>query len=105
MGRCLSETRDGFPEMLVEQFREIFERYAVVFRRILPELTREEVTMRILFMAGVMSHTIMNLDKLQIAHGDPAAIPGSEELLHQMVQFSSAGFQAGHQEEEERDAQ
>ena len=66
--------------------------FGAAFRQSLPGLSPQDVTMRMMFMAGAMAHTILNMDKLAAFHGRRMAEPSTESLVRQMVDFVSGGF-------------
>ena len=99
LGRCMLETREGVSSEILEEFREVIDRFGVAIRRCVPQLSPQDVTMRMMFMAGSMVHTILNLDKLEAFHGKQFAQPSTERLIKQLVEFVSAGL-PGFKEEE-----
>ena len=92
IGRCMLDGRQSVSRELVEEFREVVERFGAAFGRCLPRLTPAEVTMRMMFMAGAMAHTILNIDKIAAFHGSSMVVPPTEELVRQMVDFVASGF-------------
>jgi AcrR family transcriptional regulator len=92
IGRCMLDSRQSVSVSLVAEFREVVEKFGAAFGRCLPHLTSAEVTMRMMFMAGAMVHTILNIDKLAVFHGSALVVPPTEELVRQMVEFVASGF-------------
>ncbi|MGK0187084.1 MAG: AcrR family transcriptional regulator [Verrucomicrobiales bacterium] len=92
MGRCMLETREDIASILIKEFREVVDAFNLAFRKSLPDLKPQEVTMRMMFMAGAMAHAILNIDKLAGFHGKRMAEPSTESLVRQMVDFIAGGF-------------
>ncbi|MCB1097687.1 MAG: TetR family transcriptional regulator [Verrucomicrobiae bacterium] len=92
MGRCMLETREDISAVLLEEFREVVDSFSAAFRKSLPHLTPQDVTVRMMFMAGAMAHTILNIDKLAAFHGRKMAEPSTDKLIRQMVDFVGGGF-------------
>lgn len=94
LGRCMLETRRDVSEALLKEFRPVYDAFAEAFRCSLPHLSAQEITMRMMFMAGAMAHSTLNLERFAAIHGRPSAA-STEVLLRQMVEFAAAGFAAG----------
>jgi len=92
--RTFSEPDEDFRDIVLEQFREIRERFSVAFSRALPGLPREELFWRFHFMVGSMVHTAgLGFVATRISDGlcDPSDVAG---LTDRLVNFLSAGLRA-----------
>ena len=94
MSRCLAEGTDRFPEVLIKQFTEVIARFVSEMSRTLPGVPAEIHQLRILFMAGAMSHALFNFDKLGPAAGTRARRPDMATLKAEMIAFIATGFSA-----------
>ena len=92
MGRCMLETREDLSAVLIKEFRDVVDAFSAGFRKSLPHLTPQDVTVRMMFMAGAMAHTILNIYKLAEFHGKRMAEPSTDKLIRQMVDFVAGGF-------------
>ena len=93
IGRCMIDSKQAVSATLVAEFREVIDRFGAAFGRCLPQLGPEEVTMRMMFMAGAMAHTILNVDRIAVFHGRRMEVPETDDLVRQMVRFVAGGFQ------------
>ena len=93
MSRCLAESIDRFPDVLIKQFTEVIARFVAEMSRSMPEVPPEVHQLRILFMAGAMSHSLFHFDKLATAAGNETPTD-METLKSEMVSFIAAGLSA-----------
>ena len=94
MSRCLAEGTDRFPEVLIAQFTEVIARFVSEMSRTLPGVPAEIHQLRILFMAGAMSHALFNFDKLGPAAGPRTRPPDMATLKAEMIAFIATGLSA-----------
>ena len=94
MSRCLAESTDRFPEVLIKQFTEVIARFVKEMSRTMPKVSPEVHQLRILFMAGAMSHALFHFDKLATATGSTAPPPDMDTLKTEMVNFIATGLGA-----------
>jgi AcrR family transcriptional regulator len=94
LGHASSEPSEQISRMFYEQFREVGERFQHALRRSLPELTREEVFWRLMFMVGSMAHTLAVSKKICRMFLDTSDTPDAETLMEHMVPFLVAGMRA-----------
>jgi len=94
MSRCLAEGTDRFPDVMIKQFTEVIARFVGEMSRTLPEVAAEIHQLRILFMAGAMSHALFNFDKLGPAAGPGAKTPDMATLKAEMIAFIAGGLSA-----------
>ena len=69
-------------------------RFVAEMSRIAPEIPAEVHQLRILFMAGAMSHSLFHFDKLASATGNTASKPDMATLKSEMVNFIATGLSA-----------
>ncbi len=94
MGRIYSEPGEYLRNLVVSQFRAVFERFGMALARSLPDLPRAELMWRLQFTIGAMVHTIA--DPAHVAHisgglCDPSDVDG---VGRQLVKFVAAGLEA-----------
>lgn len=100
MGRMMSERGYCLPKSVEPMFQQMAVRFSDAFQRAVPGLTEQESLWRMHFSFGVLTHTLMHRDTLHQISAGRAGNPGMEELLEQVVEFSTAGFGAGQGERE-----
>lgn len=92
--RTFSEPDESYRGIILEQFRDILERFTAAFTRALPGLSREEFFWRFHFMVGAVVHTAgLGFLAQRLSNGlcDPADLDG---LTTKLVRFLSAGLEA-----------
>jgi AcrR family transcriptional regulator len=105
MGRAHSESREFFRERIARQFGGIFQRFNIVFRRLLPDLPPEELFWRMHFVVGAMAHTMahtLTLRDLVEAFSVKDLKPPSKEItgkdadevLSRLIRFAAAGLRS-----------
>ena len=94
MSRCLAESVDRFPDVLIKQFTEVIARFVAEMSRTMPDVAPEVHQLRILFMAGAMTHSLFHFDKLASAVGNTTPPPDMETLKREMVNFIATGLSA-----------
>jgi len=94
MSRCLAESIDRFPNVLIKQFTEVIARFVGELARTIPGASPEVLQLRILFMAGAMSHALFHFDKLATAAGSTTEKPDMATLRSEMVNFIATGLSA-----------
>lgn len=57
VGQAFSEPGEGIRKILIEQFREVIERFTAALSSALPHLPKDEIFWRFHFMVGAMVHT------------------------------------------------
>lgn len=91
IGRTHSETNDNIRSMFMDQFKETLPRFAETFQRALPDLSAEDVRMRMFFMVGAMAHSMAMSHKVEWLPEGKVALGNLGEAL---VQFTTAGMRA-----------
>lgn len=93
MGRAFMEPVEEVRQVLIEEFREMVDRFLAAFARLLPHLSQAERTWRFHFVAGAMAHTIGCGQLLQRYSGiDCSTDP--DEALRILISFLAAGLRA-----------
>lgn len=94
LGRSLSEPTGELRSTLVEEFREVGERFTQEISRALPGVPQEEIVWRFHFMVGALAHTvaaeymvIQRLECLRLNREDDASI-----IAERLVDFLLAGW-------------
>jgi AcrR family transcriptional regulator len=90
MGRMYGEGL--MPSLAEKHFHTVKTRFSTAFGRALPNLTPEELALRIQFMVGAMAHCMFAVPQ---AH-KPCSIPRNDsgKLLRELVAFLSGGLRA-----------
>lgn len=94
VGRALAEPGDRVRELVLEELREVIERFTAAFARALPGVPRREILWRFHFMVGAMAHTAAGADLAAAFSGgvcDPGDVAG---LRRRLGQFLTAGWKA-----------
>ena len=94
MSRCLAESIDRFPDVLIKQFTEVIARFVGEMSRTMPDVAPEVHQLRVLFMAGAMSHALFHFDKLASATGTTTPPPDMATLKSEMLNFIATGLSA-----------
>ena len=81
--------------LLHEEFSEVIERFVGALARVLPDLPREQVFFRLLFVAGVMAHTMLNVEKLGLFMGGALEKPDLDRVFDEMLEFAERGCASG----------
>lgn len=89
IGRMHVETSDKIREMFIEQFKDVIHRFTFAIRRVFPELSLEEVRLRLFFVVGAMAHTLVWSQKINWFLENE----NTEMLINEtLVQFATAGM-------------
>jgi AcrR family transcriptional regulator len=92
MGRAFMEPGEEVKQVLMEEFREMVDRFLAAFGRLLPHLPEAERMWRFHFVAGAMAHTIGCGQLLQKYSGIDCSNP--DEALRILISFLAAGLRA-----------
>jgi hypothetical protein len=95
LGRTLSEPTHEVQALLVEEFREMAERFSAALRQIFPDAPQEELVWRFHFMVGALAHTVAGrhlvsprLECLELPERSDV-----ETLARRLVDFLQSGWQ------------
>jgi AcrR family transcriptional regulator len=93
-GRTMSQRDDRILRLFTGQFRTIIQRFSEALARALPNLDRNEVVWRMLFVVGAMAHTMALSDKLPVITGGACDPSDVEATVRRLVPFLAAGMRA-----------
>jgi len=95
LGRTLFEPTGELRSTMVEEFREVGERFTLELSRALPGVPQEEIVWRFHFMVGALAHTVAarymvshRLERLNLHEEDDA-----ETITARLVSFLDSGWQ------------
>lgn len=98
VGRAFSRPSEGVRSLLLEEFREVKERFWSALGTALPHLDRSDIFWRFQFLIGAMAHTAAcdDLPELAAAAGAPAACRNDEPTLltEQLLAFLEGAMRA-----------
>jgi AcrR family transcriptional regulator len=94
IGRTHSETNDKMRGLFFELFEEVFRRFAGAFHRVLPDLSTDEVRVRMMFVIGAMAHTLALSHKVPWLSEKIDQKPFNEMVLANLILFASEGMRA-----------
>jgi AcrR family transcriptional regulator len=95
MGRMFGESRELFPEAVMEQFGGLMERFRRAFSKALPGVPDETLYWRIHFMTGATIHTMAHWDLLHRITQGRCGSPEPEQVLSRCIRFVAAGMREG----------
>jgi AcrR family transcriptional regulator len=81
-------------ELRLELFAPVISRYIDALERLLPDRSREAVTVDFQFFIGVMVHVMSGKTRLTWESAGPPSIP-DDQILERMISFATAGLRAG----------
>jgi len=94
MGRAFADPEERVRTILLDEFREVKERFTTVLAVILPHLSKEELFWRFHFMIGAMAHTAAGsffVDRHAGGIVDPSDVEG---ISLNLVNFLAAAMRA-----------
>ena len=92
MGRVVGERPYEFPEVIMNQFREIAERFIPGFMAAVPGLSREDALWKIHFSFGVLSSTLMHGELLRQISENTIGDEDLETTFTRVIDYCEAGF-------------
>lgn len=92
MGRVVGERPYEFPEVIMNQFREIAERFIPGFMMAVPGLAREDALWKIHFSFGVLSSTLMHGELLKQVSENTIGDEDLETTFTRIIDYCEAGF-------------
>jgi AcrR family transcriptional regulator len=92
MGHVHSDVNAGLAQMVLEDMRQMIERFITATRRAMPSLTPGDIFWRAHFATGAMVHTATASGLLQAFSGGHCRVESAEELSCLLVAFISGGF-------------
>jgi AcrR family transcriptional regulator len=94
IGRLFVEPGDLFERVYSENLAAVLSRFMAAISRALPEIPVVELYWKFLFSAGVFSHTVAGLRKIETISGGQCDTSDVEGLLERLVVYVAAGFRA-----------
>ena len=94
LGRILSNPNLYVDRMYKRHFALVFERFGVALGRALPDLSRQELLWRQLFMVGTMTHLMALGQILPALTGGVCDMTDRGAVVGHAVRFLAAGFRA-----------
>jgi len=94
IGRLYSEPVESLSQLYEEQFGEVFRRFSAALVRALPELTMTELYWRLQFTIGMLTHTLMAGERLQLCTEGLCDPDEADAIVERMVRFASAGMRS-----------
>ena len=95
VGRAYADPAPFIRHFLSEQYAEMIGRYKEAFHKVLPQLSRQELSWRLHFVMGALSYTLAGTDALRLfAQLAPADKDNDELLLQRLAPFLVAGLKA-----------
>jgi hypothetical protein len=78
--------------IFVKHLKEVIRRFRAAIQGALPGVPEPELTWRMHFAIGVMAHTMVGLDKMEIFTGGQYRAGPNEPSVESMVNFMAAGL-------------
>jgi AcrR family transcriptional regulator len=78
--------------LLVKHLQNVIPRFRGAVRRALPDLPEVELIWRLHFAVGVLAHTMVGIDKLQVLTGGQYKPGPNEPSVESVVNFMAAGM-------------
>ncbi len=94
IGRTHSETNEKIQGLFFQLFEEVVQRFTEAFHRALPDLSVDEVRLRMHFVIGAMAHTLALSHKVPWLSEKIHHQSTSGEVLENLIQFASQGMRA-----------
>ena len=93
--RCMNEQTWEMPDEDRDRIRATVGRFSKMLHGLLPDITDEQLFLRLTFSIGTMLHTLMNSHltaKVRLMPGPP---PDQEEVYQAMLDYATHGFTGG----------
>jgi AcrR family transcriptional regulator len=94
VGRLYAESGERFFQMIKKHFASIAQRFAAALHKACPELSEAELRWRFHCMAGVMAHTLLHWDHMEVLTDAKANEHDVNVVMDRLVRFLAAGFRA-----------
>jgi AcrR family transcriptional regulator len=93
LGRVLTESND-LKVIILQQFREVQQRYFSALQRTLPDLPLIDLTWRVHFLIGAMAHTLALPDQITPPCSTEKFATTDTNLMQRLIDFTAAGLRA-----------
>jgi AcrR family transcriptional regulator len=94
MGRCLSEPPAYSEKYIYPLFEEIIERFNAAVARALPDLSHEEIFMRVAFVAGTLHYALHMWSRPDCKPFDRLKRLEPGELIRELIAFGAGGLRS-----------
>jgi AcrR family transcriptional regulator len=94
VGRLYAESGEHFFQMIKKHFATVAMRFAAALQKACPELSEEELRWRFHCMAGVMAHTLLHGNLVEVFAEKKSKHPDVRVVMDRLVRFLAAGFRA-----------
>lgn len=96
MGRALAEPADDLRSLIVDEFKEVIERFTQALARALPAIPPQEIAWRFHFMVGAMAHTVAAgyLVEKRLEHLGIKDPQDPETVTQRLVSFLESGWRS-----------
>lgn len=81
--------------LFMKHLKDVIARFRVAIKTALPGIPEPELTWRMHFAIGVMAHTMVGLDKMEMFTGGQYRAGPNEPSVASMVNFMAAGLRGG----------
>lgn len=92
LARAVQEPGAGSRELVLQEFQEVIARFTAALTRALPQVTREEILWRILFMIGSLSFTAGLGFLVEHFAGGPTSAGDPQPVIDRLVTFLTGGM-------------
>ncbi len=97
LGRALYEPGSYLTPLFKDELEPVLTRFTQALRRVLPELSDEELFWRIHFAGGAMAYTLAQTHRLELISKGACDVNDSEAITKRLVEFIAAGMRGEHQ--------
>ena len=94
IGRTHSETNEKIQGMFFKLFEGVIQRFTEAFHGALPELSADDVKLRMFFVIGAMAHTLALSQKVPWLSEKVHHQSAGGEVLENLIQFAAEGMRA-----------
>jgi len=96
LGRALADPANDLRSLIVEEFKEVIERFTQALAQALPSIPPQEIAWRFHFMVGAMAHTVAAgyLVENRLGHLGIKDLQGPETVTRRLVSFLESGWRS-----------
>lgn len=95
VGRIFALLPDAYPKSVEDDLKVCMQRFAKSLAKALPKVDKEELQMRLHFVAGALIHALAHQETLQRLSDGASGKPTMEAVLTQFIRFAVAGLREG----------
>lgn len=93
-GRAMTQPDEVLRGLLIDELKDVIQRFSRAFARALPHLGHRELMWRVHFVVGSMAHTMAGAHMLERITAGLCSLDDREGLVDHLVAFLSAGMRA-----------